>query len=125
MSRQFNITAADNVFIGMAKALKIKCFDRDGDPLDLSTKVLSWSMRAGSAGRVLIAKDDAAITLEESGDTPGVSDIAVVPLVPTDTIDAEGKIIVEPGRYAHALKSETDDDVLSYGDITLRLSAAR
>jgi hypothetical protein len=125
MSKQFNITAADNVFIGMAKAVKVKCVDRAGAPLDLTGKDLTWTMRAGSAGRVLLTKAsaDAEITLED-GD--GNNDVAVVALLPGDTFDdVLGTILIEPGRYAHALKSESDDDVLSYGDFTLRLSAAR
>lgn len=121
MAKRFDLA----VFAGDAKNIRIPVVDEDNAnaPYNMTGHTLTWTIRRGDNGPPVLQITSPAITVT---DDVGTGDLAIIPLAAADTVvQLTGALIFPPGAYAHALKDETAEAVLSYGTFKLNLSAAR
>jgi hypothetical protein len=111
MPTRYNITAADELFVGDKKDLIFPVVDDAGDVVPITGWALEWVIRRNAGGVALLSKTvGLGIAI-----TDGTGGIATV------TLTAANTTTLGAGRYWYIL-ARTDagsEAVLAYGDIAL------
>ena len=120
MAIQAPITAADQLWIGEDKTLRIDVKQTDGTTAQTMTGwALTWELLDRSGGEVLLTKTTGAGEIA-IGNGDGTDDRASVTIDDVDT--EEASLPDGPGNYYHALR-RTDagsEALLSYGGVLLQ-----
>jgi hypothetical protein len=113
-----NITAEYDWHIYSRKDVRIRVFDDEDAPVNLSGVDLIWRVaRDASGSAIYLTKgtEESAITVEaDESDPPGTSSVAVIRVEPEDYDGFPG-----PGYYRHELRDLTSQLLLSVGDVVL------
>lgn len=114
MSKLFNITDADNWFIGEDKSIAINVLQSDDTtPQTMTGWTLVWELKAADRSVSALISKTPAISSDD-----GTDDLATVTIVDTDTE------ALAPGTYYHHLRRSDGgaEQILSHGTAVLKES---
>lgn len=124
MSVESPIASTDHVFIGEDRTFQFPIKNSTGGVQDITNWAVTFEVRAfaGSATALLSKTVGMGVTL-----TDPTNGVLQVRLLRADTVDVNGAVLIQPGRYVYALH-RTDSGAateLAFGDFVLLEAASR